>query len=155
MHHHTFLIRSLTLQEDRLDIFCFIKSSKKDIEKVVVDGILYKLFKLAYVPFLMKKWVRPCVIVIFFGWLCTSLAVIPHIEVGLNHELSMPKDSYVFKYFQYLSRYLSIGPPVYFIVKEGLNYSDVRVQNLLCSGQYCNPDSLTAQIFAASKSSNR
>lgn len=143
-------------QEDRLDIFCFIKGSKKDdTEDVEVEGILYKIFKLAYVPFLMKKWVRASVVVIFFGWLCTSLAVVPHIEVGLDQELSMPQDSFVLKYFQYLSRHLSIGPPVYFVVKDGLNYSDPRVQNLVCSGQYCNSDSLTSQIFAASGSANR
>jgi hypothetical protein len=53
-----------------------------------------------YVPFLMKKKVRAGVFVIFYAWLCTSLAVLPHIEVGLDQELSMPEDSYVLKYFQ-------------------------------------------------------
>lgn len=48
----------------------------------------------------MKKKVRAGVFVIFYAWLCTSLAVLPHIEVGLDQELSMPEDSYVLKYFQ-------------------------------------------------------
>ena len=102
----------------------------------------------------MKKWVRASVMIVFFGWLCSSLAVVPHIEVGLDQELAMPEDSFVLKYFKYLNSYLSIGPPVYFVVKEGLNYSDPRVQNLICSGQYCNSDSLTTQIFAASELSS-
>ena len=38
--------------------------------------------------------------VIFFGWLCTSIAVLPHIEIGLDQKLSMPDDSFVLKYFQ-------------------------------------------------------
>ena len=38
--------------------------------------------------------------IIFFGWLCTSIAVVPHIEIGLDQELSMPEDSFVLKYFQ-------------------------------------------------------
>jgi Niemann-Pick C1 protein len=53
-----------------------------------------------YVPFLMKKKVRAAVFVIFYGWLCSSLAVLPRVEVGLDQELSMPEDSYVLKYFQ-------------------------------------------------------
>lgn len=53
-----------------------------------------------YVPFLMKKKVRACVFVIFYAWLCSSLAVLPHVEVGLDQELSMPEDSYVLKYFK-------------------------------------------------------
>lgn len=44
---------------------------------------------------------------------------------------------------------------MYFVVKEGLNYSDKRAQNLVCGGQYCNSDSVSTQIFIASKQSNR
>ena len=43
---------------------------------------------------------RAGVMVIFFGWLCTSIAVLPHIEIGLDQKLSMPDDSFVLKYFQ-------------------------------------------------------
>ncbi|XP_015181886.1 PREDICTED: Niemann-Pick C1 protein isoform X2 [Polistes dominula] len=140
---------------NRLDVCCFIRGSKKDTGEEVVDGILYKIFKVAYVPLLLKKWVRTSVMLIFFGWLCTSIAVVPHIEIGLDQELSMPEDSFVLKYFKFLNSYLSIGPPVYFVVKNGLNYSDTRQQNLICGGQYCNSDSISTQIFTASKQSNR
>ncbi|KAL7293860.1 hypothetical protein TKK_0012914 [Trichogramma kaykai] len=146
---------TLRHSQNRMDILCCIRGSKKDNGEEMIDGILYKIFKFAYVPMLMKKWVRAAVMVIFFGWLCSSIAVVPHIEIGLDQELSMPEDSFVLKYFKYLNSYLSIGPPVYFVVKNGLNYSDPSVQNLICSGQYCNSDSLTTQIFAASELSNR
>lgn len=66
----------------------------------MVDGILYKIFKVAYVPLLLQKWVRAAVMIVFFGWLCSSIAVIPHIEIGLDQELSMPEDSFVLKYFK-------------------------------------------------------
>jgi len=62
--------------------------------------MLYKIFKVAYVPLLLQKWVRATVMIIFFGWLCSSIAVIPHIEIGLDQELSMPEDSFVLKYFK-------------------------------------------------------
>lgn len=88
--------------------------------------------------------------VVFFGWLCSSIAVAPHIEIGLDQELSMPEDSFVLKYFKYLQSYLSIGPPTYFVLKGGLNYTSVGDQNLVCGGLSCNSDSLSTQIYMAS-----
>ncbi|XP_043265268.1 NPC intracellular cholesterol transporter 1 isoform X2 [Colletes gigas] len=140
---------------NRLDVCCFVHGSKKDSGEEIVNGILYKIFKVAYVPLLLKKWTRALVMLVFFGWLCSSIAVVPHIEIGLDQELSMPEDSFVLKYFKFLNRYLSIGPPMYFVVKDGLNYSDTNAQNLVCGGQYCNSDSVSTQIFIASQQSNR
>lgn len=65
----------------------------------------------------------------------------------------MPEDSFVLKYFRFIKQYLSIGPPVYFVV-SGLNYSSTKHQNLICGGQYCNDDSLSTQLFIASKTPN-
>lgn len=92
--------------------------------------------------------------ILFYGWLCSSVAVLPHIELGLDQELSMPEDSFVLKYFTFLKDYLSIGPPMYFVVKGGLNYSKTEAQNLICGGQYCNVDSLITQVYTASRSPN-
>lgn len=138
--------------ENRYDIFCFIRGKRDDAVQAM-EGALYKFFKLIYVPFLMQKTVRVVVMVVFFGWLCASIAVAPHTEVGLDQELSMPDDSFVLKYFQFLQMYLSIGPPMYFVV-TGLNYSDTNQQNLICGGLSCNDDSLYAQIYVASKTPN-
>lgn len=104
--------------DNRWDILCFIKKSKKESTSSnhipsAREGVLFKFFKVIYVPFLMKKTVRTVVMVVFFGWLCSSIAVAPHISIGLEQELSMPQDSFVLKYFKYLQSYLSIGPPVY------------------------------------------
>ncbi|XP_074041055.1 NPC intracellular cholesterol transporter 1 isoform X3 [Leptinotarsa decemlineata] len=139
-------------QGNRYDVCCFIQGTKKS-EPIPAgqEGGLYTFFKSVYVPFLMKKKVRCVVVVIFFGWLCSSFAVVPHVEVGLDKELSVPLDSFVLKYFQYLQAYLSIGPPVYFVVKGGLDYSQPESQNLICAGQFCNSNSLVTQIYIASK----
>jgi Niemann-Pick C1 protein len=48
----------------------------------------------------MKKKVRAGVAIVFYAWLCSSLAVVPSIEVGLDQDLSMPEDSFVLKYFK-------------------------------------------------------
>jgi Niemann-Pick C1 protein len=137
---------------NRFDVCCFVKGSKKEnVPQGNQDGLLYSFFKSIYVPVLMNRYVRAVVMVVFFGWLCSSIAVVPHIEIGLDQELSMPEDSYVLKYFKYLKDDLSIGPPMYFVVKKGLNYSDTKAQNAICGGQYCDLDSLITQVFEASK----
>ena len=74
---------------------------KKESQSVVAtEGLLYKAFQHLYAPFLMSKPMRAVVFVVFFGWLCASIAVAPKIEVGLDQELSMPEDSYMLKYFE-------------------------------------------------------
>ncbi|XP_063904619.1 NPC intracellular cholesterol transporter 1 homolog 1b isoform X3 [Zophobas morio] len=137
---------------NRFDVCCFIKGSKKEnVPQINQEGLLYSFFKSIYVPTLMNRFVRAAVMIVFFGWLCSSISVVPHIEIGLDQELSMPEDSYVLKYFKYLKDDLSIGPPMYFVVKGGLNYSDTKAQNAVCGGQYCNVDSLVTQLYQASK----
>lgn len=54
-------------------------------------------------------------------------------------------------FFQFMDDLLSMGPPVYFIVTPGLNYSNPMVQNIICGGQGCNSNSLYTQIYSASK----
>lgn len=137
--------------ENRYDVLCFLRGSKKDMPIVQKEGVLYKFFKYIYTPFLMKKWTRIGVMIVFFGWLCSSIAVAPHIDIGLDQELSMPEDSFVLKYFRYLKSYLSIGPPVYFVLKNGLKFNNTFDQNLICGGSNCKIESLSTQIFIASK----
>jgi len=86
-------------QANRFDVCCFLHGPKSEVDPSS-EGILYKMFKVLYVPLLMKSVVRAAVMVVFFGWVCASVAVIPHIEVGLDQELSMSEDSYVYKYFK-------------------------------------------------------
>ncbi|XP_041982247.1 NPC intracellular cholesterol transporter 1 isoform X2 [Aricia agestis] len=137
---------------NRFDVLCCIGGTKS--EAGGGEGALYGLFRHLYVPFLMKREVRAAVMIIFFAWLCSSVAVAPHIDIGLDQELSMPQDSFQLKYFQYLNKYLNIGPPVYFVVTEGLNYSHTDTQNMICGTRYCNDDSLTMQLYSASRMPN-
>lgn len=37
--------------------------------------------------------------------------------IGLDQDLSVPLDSYVLKYFDYMEAYLGVGVPVYFVTK--------------------------------------
>lgn len=130
------------------------KGKEEDTSLKKEKGILHKFIESIYAPFLFSFPVRLTVLVVFFGWLCTSIAVAPKIEVGLDQDLSVPEDSHVLKYFHAMYDYLSVGPPVYFVVKDtGLDYSDPDIQNQLRAGDY--PFSLVSKIFAASRISNR
>ncbi|XP_033249030.1 NPC intracellular cholesterol transporter 1 isoform X1 [Drosophila miranda] len=140
-------------EENRLDICCFLKGKKSDIINNS-EGLLYKFFKSVYVPFLMKKIVRVLVMIIFFAWLCVSIAIAPRIDIGLDQELAMPEDSFVLHYFKSLNKHLNIGPPVYFVLKGNLTYAKSLVQNSVCSGRFCNDDSVLTQIYLASRQSN-
>lgn len=141
--------------ENRYDVVCFVRGSKKSNSRNNKrEGLLYGFFKTFYVPFLMKKPIRAGTMVLFFSWLCVSISVAPQIEIGLDQELSMPEDSFVLKYFKHLKEYLRIGPPVYFILKGNLNYSDFEYQNVICGGQFCSDSSITTQVYIASKQPN-
>lgn len=91
----------------------------------------------------------------FLGWVCSSVAVIDKIELGLDQKLSVPEDSYMLKYFDYLTKYLSVGPPVYFVITDGYNYSERKYQNRICGGGGCNENSLVAFTKAMETYSNK
>lgn len=138
------------LESARLDLFCCFRTSS-EISLKASQGFLQKVFESWYTPFLMKKATRVVVALIFLAVSCCSLIVAPSIELGLDQELSMPKDSHIVKYFQFMADLLSMGPPVYFVVESGLNYQNFTDQNLICGGVLCNDDSLNIQLYIASK----
>lgn len=57
-------------------------------------------------------------------------------------------------YFDELYKYLHTGSPVYFVIKEGYNYTDSDMQKAICSAAGCNNDSLGTQIAVYSRASN-
>ncbi|XP_045599386.1 NPC intracellular cholesterol transporter 1 [Procambarus clarkii] len=144
----------VTREEDnRFDVCCCIRQSK--VEKDSETRFLHKVFETTYAPFLMRPWVRAVVVVVFMFWLCASVAMVPHIEIGLEEELSMPDDSYVLKYFEYLEKFGCVGAPVYFVLSHGYNFSDYDMQNKICSHLGCNKDALLIQLKLASQIPNR
>uniref|UniRef100_A0A8B9FK57 NPC intracellular cholesterol transporter 1 n=1 Tax=Amazona collaria TaxID=241587 RepID=A0A8B9FK57_9PSIT len=134
-------------ERNRLDILCCIKSSEETGGVQHSDSILFLFFKNLYSPYLLKDWMRPIVVCIF----CLNTAVMHNVEIGLDQSLSMPDDSYVIDYFSHISKYLHAGPPVYFVLEEGHNYTSLEGQNMVCGGMGCNNDSLVQQVFNAAE----
>uniref|UniRef100_A0AC35UI19 SSD domain-containing protein n=1 Tax=Rhabditophanes sp. KR3021 TaxID=114890 RepID=A0AC35UI19_9BILA len=128
------------------EIFCCIKIES---EPPKAEGFLHKFFTKYYSKFLLKKFTRGLVIIVFLGWLGTSLAFVDRIKLGLDRKMAVPKDSYVFTHFENMDRFLSVGPPVYFVIKSNVDFSRPDMQNKICTGPGCQKDSLTNQISYA------
>jgi len=130
---------------------CFQGNEAPEAEK---DGYLYAFFKNYFAPFVLNRYIRLILLYIFIGFACFSGSNLHKIEIGLDQSLSMPSDSYVLDYFDYMAKYLSTGAPVYFVVEEGQNYSSVDGSNQVCGGAGCNQNSLVSKINQESFSPN-
>ncbi|GAB0099118.1 Niemann-Pick C1 protein [Sergentomyia squamirostris] len=138
-------------ESKRFDLFCCVKMEKYENLHTPSQGFLQGLIDKFYAPFVLSKRVRPLVFVLFILTTCLSIMVAPHLEPGLDQELSMAKDSHVVKYFNFMAELLSIGPPVYFVITPGLDYSVNTSQNLICGGPLCDKDSVSVKLYIASQ----
>ncbi|XP_058412786.1 NPC intracellular cholesterol transporter 1 isoform X4 [Diceros bicornis minor] len=141
-------------ERNRLDVLCCVRGSEDGTSVQASESCLFRFFKNSYSPLLLKDWMRPIVIAVFVGVLSFSIAVLNKVEIGLDQFLSMPDDSYVIDYFKSISQYLHAGPPVYFVLEEGHNYTSLKGQNMVCGGMGCDSDSLVQQIFNAAQLDN-
>lgn len=143
-------------QDKRMDIFCFVKTKKSNKHTELKEGFLYTFFRDIYSPFLMKDTTRIVVLIAFAGWLCSSIAVLDKIHIGFEQDLSMPEDSYMMNYFDFYQKYFEVGPPVYFMITDGFNYTDYKSQNKLCALQECDTDSVMNILnYMTSDASNK
>ena len=138
----------------RYDVLCCVASKKKMEKPNHGNGFLYRAVKNVYAPNLLRFPIRVVVLIVFCGWFCTSVAVWPKLDVGLDQDLVMPQDSYIAGYLRAMFKYLAVGPPVYFVVKDtGFDYANVSMQDKIRAGD--NALSLAGQIFSASRASNQ
>ncbi|CAR21118.1 sphingolipid transporter [Lachancea thermotolerans CBS 6340] len=94
--------------------------------------------KSAYVELLTKK---RKIVGIFVSLTLFSLFFIPYIEIGLDQTLAVPQDSYLVDYFRDIYKYLNVGPPVFFVVKN-LDLTSRSNQKKVC-GKFTTCDDLS------------
>nr|AAB63372.1 NPC1 [Mus musculus] len=138
-------------EKNHLDILCCVRGADDGQGSHASESYLFRFFKNYFAPLLLKDWLRPIVVAVFVGVLSFSVAVVNKVDIGLDQSLSMPNDSYVIANFKSLAQYLHSGPPVYFVLEEGYNYSSRKGQNMVCGGMGCDNDSLVQQIFNAAE----
>ncbi|XP_021903656.1 Niemann-Pick C1 protein-like [Carica papaya] len=141
----------LRAEDNRIDCFPCVKIpssfgvSEEDIRQRR-DGLLARYMKEVHAPILGLWGVKIVVIAVFLAFGLTSIALCKRIESGLEQKIVLPRDSYLQGYFNNVSEYLRIGPPLYFVVKN-YNYSlESRQTNQLCSISQCDSNSLLNEI---------
>ncbi|XP_044253215.1 NPC intracellular cholesterol transporter 1 homolog 1b-like [Tribolium madens] len=139
-------------EANRMEIFFCEKAKTPSTD--IGPGIVYKIWKTNITPLIMNFPVRCIVLLLFVIWLCVSIAVIPSLELGLDQQLSMPEDSHVLKYFNFMNDLMGIGPPVYWVTKGKVDYSLPEYQARMCGGIFCESNSISTQIYRAYTQSN-
>ncbi|XP_030058354.1 NPC1-like intracellular cholesterol transporter 1 [Microcaecilia unicolor] len=133
-------------QEDsRFDICCCVKMKEKKVKKAS-QGLLLPFMEKFYAPLLLNSFMRVLVMLVFIFMFCAGIFLTLHVQVGLDQELAMPKDSYMVNYFKYLNQYFEVGVPTYFVTMSGYDFSNVEGINGVCSSVGCNNNSLTQKI---------
>ncbi|KAK9740157.1 hypothetical protein RND81_03G015700 [Saponaria officinalis] len=140
-------------EDHRIDCIPCIKVSSVDDTN---SGITRKRGPLAYYmkevhARILSLWaIKVLVVSVFIGIALASVTLSTRIEPGLEQQIVLPKNSYLQGYFQNISEYLRIGPPVYFVVKDFNYSSESRQANKLCSISHCDENSLANEIIKAS-----
>jgi len=137
-------------ERNQLDALCCFRIRPSSERPTGRESLLYRFFKSIYAPWVLSEWIRPCVMTIFVGWMCASVAMGSWVTIGLDQQISMPHDSYVIDYFNNLTK-IRVGAPVYFVVKDGVDYTELSSQNAVCGGAGCPEMSLIDQIYKASQ----
>ncbi|KAJ8924000.1 hypothetical protein NQ315_006776 [Exocentrus adspersus] len=139
-------------ENNRLDMLCCVEM--KTAERSDKPGMIYNFWANYFTPFIMTYPIRCIILFTFAVTFCLSIMVIPSLELGLDQELSMPEDSHVLKYFQFMKELMGIGPPVYWVTKGPIDYFDPDIRNRACSGVNCSDHSVNTQLYMASTQSN-
>lgn len=81
---------------------------------------------------------KKSILLIFSVWVAVSVVFLPGIEFGLDQTLAVPQTSYLVDYFNDIYKYLKVGPPVYFVVKN-LDLTERSNQAKVC-GKFTSCD---------------
>ncbi|XP_041981262.1 NPC intracellular cholesterol transporter 1 homolog 1b-like [Aricia agestis] len=142
-------------KQNRFDVFCCIRRKVLNDEQPLQDGRPYqsvtRRLMTPYAKYLLNWKVKFVLSLLFMTFLSICIILIPQIEVGLDQEMALPKDSYVYKYLVAVNELMVLGPPIYFVLKGGLDFTDPEHQNVICGSQMCRDDSLTTQVFLATQ----
>ncbi|CAL9782679.1 unnamed protein product [Musa acuminata subsp. burmannicoides] len=144
----------LRAEDDRVDCVPCIRlasSSSADEGTVKQDlGLLTRYMKDVHAPLLSLQGVKIVVVAVFFGFAFASIALCTRVQPGLEQKVVLPRDSYLQSYFDDIAKYLRVGPPLYFVLKD-FNYSlESRNTNQICSISQCDPNSFLNEITKAS-----
>lgn len=138
-------------EDNRIDCFPCIKTS--DVSGSVKReelGLLARYMKDVHAPLLGVPGVKFVVIAVFIACAFASIVLCTRLQPGLEQKIVLPQDSYLQDYFDDLAKYLKVGPPLYFVVKDFNYSSESKESNQICSINQCDSNSLLNEITKAS-----
>lgn len=135
----TFFVSLLSLdqrrkEDGRADIFFFLRlTSPIRLEDEQEENMTFstKMMEECAHLVLKKRSTKKVILSIFVAVSAVSFSLLPKITLGLDQRLAIPSESYLVQYFDDLSNYLNVGPPVYFVVPD-LNVTSRKGQQQLC-----------------------
>ncbi|KAL6963597.1 NPC intracellular cholesterol transporter 1 [Sarracenia purpurea var. burkii] len=141
-------------EDNRVDCFPCLKIRSSSAESSGGNqrspGLLERYMEEVHARVLGLWGVKVVVIAVFAAFSLASIALCTRIEPGLEQQIALPRDSYLQGYFNNVSEYLRVGPPLYFVVKDYNYSSESRHTNQLCSISQCDSNSLLNEISRAS-----
>lgn len=145
------LLDELRIHHAKMDCVPCIRDARSD----VADGYARHSFLNSVMrslgSLLQVRIVQGTVLVVFFGIFLGALGTMPHLELGLEQTIALPKDSYLQDYFNDLASQLRVGPPVYFVVENMDLHPTSKDVNKTCATAGCDPNSMLNQIQRAAQ----
>ena len=89
--------------------------------------------------------------VLFVLMFSLSIYIISFANVGLDQNLSVSVNSYLYDYFEAMESFLNVGVPVYFVLEGPFPYQNEDARSLICGSAGCDLFGLSEQISRASK----
>ncbi len=83
---------------------------------------------------------------LFHAGLFLSSAAVPHLSVGLDQAVALPRDSYLQPYYRDVIEGLRVGPPLFFVVSDINVTREAGDLDKVCSISGCRQDSLASRV---------
>ncbi|XP_042881806.1 NPC intracellular cholesterol transporter 1-like [Penaeus japonicus] len=137
------------IESNTWDLCCVIRGEATTGPKE--PNVCYVIFEQLIGPFIFKDMIRLVVLLLFTGVFFASVSMTTKLEIGMERNATLAQDSFLHKFFKQQDALLAVGPPVYFVMTEGYNFTDVDEQNLVCQMAGCRDDSVLQVIGASSR----
>jgi len=116
---------------------------------------LHRYMHKVHIPLLHKRPVQLAVLLTFLTGLCLSIVAIPHLSVGLDQAVALPRDSYLQDYYRAVFADLRVGPPLLLVVNNlSVDHDDPDVA-AVCAAPGCRQDSVMNMVAQAARTPHR